>query len=95
MARGTVPHRRFIYVPGNLPRDIVGQIWRTIRPQETLVVIDDKDMLPPAAVSRVRQHHDGDIVVLQMFASHVPTPPAHGSALPSEGKDSAAGDGPV
>ncbi len=77
MARATVPHRRFIYVPGSLPREIVGQIWRTIHPRETLVVVDDRDMLPPAAISRIRQHHAGDVVVLEMFAANVPPRPEH------------------
>ncbi|HSP09141.1 MAG TPA: APC family permease [Candidatus Dormibacteraeota bacterium] len=85
MARASVPHRRFVYVPGNLPRDIVGQIWRALHPRETLVVVDDKDMLPPAAVSRVRQHFDGDVMVLEMFSARVPPPPHRGSAPTGEG----------
>ena len=80
LARGSVAHRRYVYVPGSLPREIVGQIWRTLHPRETLVSIDDKDMLPPAAVARVRHHHVGEVTVLELFASPVPEGPHHGPA---------------
>ncbi|HET9781429.1 MAG TPA: APC family permease [Candidatus Dormibacteraeota bacterium] len=78
LARDSVAHRRYVYVPGSLPREIVGQIWRTLHPRETLVSIDDKDMLPPAAVARVRHHHVGEVTVLELFASPVPEGPHRG-----------------
>jgi hypothetical protein len=71
LARKQVPHRRYIYVPGSLPREMVGEVWRTISPKETIVTLEDKDMLPPMAVDRVRRHESDGTVVLHMFTSHV------------------------
>jgi amino acid transporter len=71
MARKSVPHRRFVYIPGNLPREMVGEVWRTIHPKETVVTIEDKDMLPPTAVGRVRHHHTDAGTVLHMFTLKV------------------------
>ncbi len=76
MARKTVPHRRFVYIPGSLPREMVGQVWRTISPRETVVTVEDKDMLPPAAVDRVRRHAADGTAVLHMYTSKVIPLPA-------------------
>ncbi len=69
MTRSSVPRRRFVYVPGSLPREMVGEVWRTIHPKETVVAVDDKDMLPPAAVDRIRRHHSDGTTVLHMYTS--------------------------
>ena len=74
MARKTIPHRRFVYVPGNLPREMVGEVWRTIYPKETVVTIEDRDMLPPTAVDRVRRHTTLGGTVLHMYTAK-PVPP--------------------
>ncbi len=71
MARRSVPHRRFVYVPGNLPRDMVGQVWRTIHPRETVVTPEDKDMLPPAAVDRIARRRADGHTVLHMYTNKV------------------------
>jgi len=77
MSRKLIPHRRFVYVPSSLPREMVGEVWRTIHPKETVVMLEDKDMLPPAAVDRVRRHTTEGHTVLHMFTSHVaPLPEA-------------------
>jgi hypothetical protein len=73
MARKSVPHRRFVYIPGNLPREMVGEVWRTIHPKETVVTMEDKDMLPPTAVGRVRRHQTDGATVLHMY-THKVTP---------------------
>lgn len=70
-ARKSIHHRRFIYVPGNLPREVVGQVWRTIYPRETVVTPEDKDMLPPAAVGRVAHRRSDGITVLHMYSTKV------------------------
>ena len=67
IARKAIPHRRFVYVPGNLPREMVGEVWRTIRPRETVVTVEDKDMLPPSALDRIRRHHADGVTVLHMY----------------------------
>lgn len=80
LTRKAVPHRRFVYVPGSLPREMVGQVWRTIHPKETVVTVDDKDMLPPAAVDRVRRHSFDGTLVLHMYTTKMaPLPEAVGA----------------
>ena len=69
LARKTVRNRRYVYVPGSLPREMVGEVWRTIHPKETVVTVDDKDMLPPMAVDRVRRHSTEGGTVLHMYTS--------------------------
>ncbi|HXN92343.1 MAG TPA: APC family permease [Candidatus Sulfotelmatobacter sp.] len=73
LARKSVPHRRFVYIPGNLPREMVGDVWRAIHPKETVVTVEDKDMLPPTAVGRVRRHQTDAATVLHMY-THKVTP---------------------
>jgi amino acid transporter len=69
LARGRVPNRRYVYMPGSLPREMVGEVWRTVAPKETVVTVEDQGMLPPMAVDRVRRHTRGDTTVLHMFTS--------------------------
>jgi len=71
LARGRVKNRRYVYVPGNLPREMVGEVWRTVAPKETVVTLEDQGMLPPMAVDRVRRHTNGDTTVLHMYTSKV------------------------
>jgi hypothetical protein len=66
-----VPNRRYVYVRGNLPREIVGEVWRTIGPKETLVALEDKDVLPPMAVDRVHRHHADGTTVLHLFTNRL------------------------
>ena len=69
LARKQIPNRRYVYVPGNLPREIVAEVWRVVSPKETVVTADDKDMLPPMSVDRVHRHvHDGT-TVLHLFTA--------------------------
>jgi amino acid transporter len=71
LTRNSLPKRRYVYVPGNLPREIVAEVWRTVAPRETVVAIDDQDMLPPMAVDRIRRHTTDGTIVLHMFTSKV------------------------
>ena len=71
LARSQVPNRRYVYVPGNLPREMVGEVWRTVAPKETVVTTEDQGMLPPMAVDRVRRHTTDGTTVLHMFTSKV------------------------
>jgi len=71
LARSAVPNRRYVYVPGNLPREMVGEVWRTVAPKETVVTVEDQGMLPPMAVDRVRRHTTDGTTVLHMFTSKV------------------------
>ncbi|HUY75112.1 MAG TPA: APC family permease [Candidatus Dormibacteraeota bacterium] len=71
LARKYVPNRRYVYVPGSLPREMVAEVWRAVSPKETVVTVDDQDMLPPMAIDRIRRHSADGIVVLHMFTSKV------------------------
>jgi amino acid transporter len=80
LARNGVPHRRYVYVPGNLPREIVAQVWRTVAPKETVVMLEDQGMLPPMAIDRIRRHVSEGMTVLHMFTSKVHAQPASETA---------------
>jgi amino acid transporter len=69
LARGKVPNRRYVYVPGSLPREMVAEVWRTVSPKETVVTMEDQGMLPPLAVDRVHRHVNDGTVVLHMFTA--------------------------
>ena len=76
-SRAQVPIRRYVYMPGSLPREMVGEVWRTVGPRETVVTVEDQGMLPPMAVDRVRRHTTNGITVLHMFTSKMrPMPEA-------------------
>jgi hypothetical protein len=70
-SRGSVKNRRYVYMPGSLPREMVGEVWRTVGPRETVVTVEDQGMLPPMAVDRVRRHTTDGTTVLHMFTSKV------------------------
>jgi amino acid transporter len=71
LARKHVPHRRYVYVPGNLSREVLRDVWTTIFPKETIVAAEDQHLLPPMAVDRVHRHNRDGITVLHMFTSKV------------------------
>ncbi len=71
LARGHIKNRRYVYMPGSLPREMVGEVWRTVGPKETLVTVEDQGMLPPMAVDRVRRHTTDGITVLHMYTSKI------------------------
>jgi amino acid transporter len=73
-ARKQVPHRRYVYLPGNLPADVVRQVWTTIYPKETVIAADDQHVLPPMAVDRVHRHVIDGTTVLHMFTPKVRRP---------------------
>ena len=71
LARKAVPHRRYVYVPGNLSREVMRDIWTTIYPSETVVASEDQNILPPMAVDRVHRHVIDGTTVLHMFTAKV------------------------
>lgn len=80
MSRKLVPNRRYVYVPGSLPREMVAEVWRNVHPKETVITVEDKDMLPPAAIDRVRRRDCDGTTVLHMFTSKVVPMPAMATA---------------
>jgi amino acid transporter len=70
-SRRTVPHRRYVYVPGSLPRDAIGRVWAEVKPHETVVVQGEQDVLPPVTLERVRHRVHHGVAVLHLVSSHV------------------------
>ncbi|HSS60833.1 MAG TPA: APC family permease [Candidatus Limnocylindrales bacterium] len=70
-SRGRIQHRRYVYVPGSLPRDAIGRVWAEVRPHETVVVQGEQDVLPPLAVDRVRHRVHAGVPVLHLVSSHI------------------------
>jgi hypothetical protein len=71
LSRKHIPNRRYVYVPGNLPREIVAEVWRTVSPKETVVTVEDQGVLPPMAIDRIRRHTSDGTTVLHMFTGKV------------------------
>jgi amino acid transporter len=70
-ARGSIQDRRYVYVPGSLPRDAIGRVWAEVRPQETVVLQGEQDVLPPVALDRVRHRAHGGVPVLHLVSSRI------------------------
>ena len=69
LVRKEIRHRRYVYVPGNLSREVMRDIWTTVYPSETVVAIEDQNILPPMAVDRVHRHVIDGTTVLHMFTA--------------------------
>ena len=70
-ARKAVHSRRYVYVPGSLPRDAIGRVWTEVRPHETVVIQGEQDVLPHVAIDRVRHRVIAGVPILHLVASHV------------------------
>ena len=80
-ARHKVPHRRYVYVPGSLPRDAIARVWAEVRPQETVVLQAEQDSLPPVSLERVRHRVFKGVPILHFVTSHIrATQPARATA---------------
>jgi amino acid transporter len=69
--RKDIPNRRYVYVPGSLPRDAIGRVWAEVRPRETVVLQGEQDVLPPVALDRVRHRVHGGVQVLHLMTSRI------------------------
>jgi amino acid transporter len=69
-SRHHVSHRRYVYVPGSLPRDSIGRVWAEVRPHETVVLQGEQDVLPPVALDRVRHRVHHGVPILHLVSSH-------------------------
>lgn len=70
-SREKIRHRRYVYVPGSLPRDAIGRVWAEVRPRETVVLQGEQDVLPPVSVERVRHRVHSGVPVLHLVTSHI------------------------
>ncbi|GAC1653512.1 MAG: hypothetical protein NVS9B1_02940 [Candidatus Dormibacteraceae bacterium] len=75
MTRATISDRRYVYVPGNLRRELIGDIWKRIHPMETMVAEGDQEHLPPLAIERVRRHVTDGVPVIHLFTVRPHRPP--------------------
>ncbi|HEY8633609.1 MAG TPA: APC family permease [Candidatus Dormibacteraeota bacterium] len=73
MARKQIPHRRYVYVPGNLSSEVLRDLWMTIHPKETVIEAEDQQILPSMAVDRLHRHVIDGTVVLHLFTGKVRT----------------------
>ncbi len=71
LARRAIPNRRYVYVPGNLRREVVGDVWREVYPRETVLQQGDQDILPPIAIARVRRHVADGLAVLHLVTGRL------------------------
>jgi amino acid transporter len=71
VARKVTRDRRYVYVPGNVRREAVADVWKTLRARETLVVDGDQDVLPPVAIDRVRRTYQDGIPILHLVSGRV------------------------
>jgi amino acid transporter len=67
-ARKAIRDRRYVYIPGNLRREVVGEVWRAVRPRETVLVEGDQDVLPPVALDRVRRTYVDGVPILRLVS---------------------------
>jgi hypothetical protein len=82
IARKEIPDRRYVYVPGSLPREMVGEVWRTIQPRETVIAAEDRDVLPPMPFTRARRHQTDGTAILHLFTGHVVKVPRRTASIP-------------
>jgi amino acid transporter len=65
--------RRYVYVPAQEEPDGVRQVWKTIRPQDTLAVAGDEAALCGLAPDRVRRPAGGTLPIVH-YLKHWETP---------------------
>jgi hypothetical protein len=66
--------RRYVYVPAQEEPGGVRQVWKTIRPQDTLAVAGDEAALCGLAPDRVRRPAGGALPIVH-YLKHWETPP--------------------
>jgi hypothetical protein len=70
-SRDHVQHRRYVYVPGSLPRDAIGRVWAEVKPHETVVLHGEQDALPPVTLERVRHRVHAGVPILHLVSSRI------------------------
>jgi len=79
-ARDMVASRRYVYVPGSLPRDAVGRVWAEVHPHETVVLQGEQDVLPALALDRIKHRVQSGVPVLHLMTSRVRHEPIQAAA---------------
>ena len=73
-----VRDRRYVYVPGTLPREVVADVWRAVHPKETVVAEGAQEVLPPVALDRVRRRYVDGVPILHLVSHRAPVAAAGG-----------------
>jgi amino acid transporter len=71
LARKEIPHRRYVYLPGNLSSEVLRDLWTAIHPKETVVAAEDQPILPAMAFDRLHRHVTDGTTVLHLFTPKV------------------------
>lgn len=74
-ARKVTRDRRYVYVPGSMRKEAVGDVWKALNPRETLLMEGDQDVLPPVAIDRVRRTYVDGYPILHLVSAR-PVPAA-------------------
>jgi amino acid transporter len=69
LTRKAIPDRRYIYVPGDLPPEACGRVWRDVSAPETLLVDGDQDVLPALAFDRIKRGNVDGVPVLHLVTT--------------------------
>jgi amino acid transporter len=84
-ARRAIHHRRYVYLPGNLRTELIGDVWRHIAPRETIAAEPDQELLPAVAIERVRRHVGaGGRVIYHLFTTPLRRQPEAEAEVPAE-----------
>ncbi|MBO0701553.1 MAG: APC family permease [Candidatus Dormibacteraeota bacterium] len=78
-ARKSAPSRGYVYIPGDARREVVGDVWKDLSPEDTLVMDGDQDTLPPVALDRVRRTYVDGFPVLHLVSSRLKAHPPQAS----------------
>ena len=71
LARRAGVDRRYVYVPGAAPRTVLGQVWRDLRPAQTVMVAGEHEVLPAVALGRVRRRTVDGTAIMHMFTERL------------------------
>jgi len=67
LARRQGLNHRYLYLPSTAGPDAVAAFWRTLRPEETLVVAGDEDLVSAIPSARVRRTETGGTTILHLM----------------------------
>jgi len=67
LARRQGLNHRYLYLPRTAGPDAVAAFWRTLRPEDTLVVAGDEDLVSTIPSARVRRTETGGVTILHLL----------------------------
>ncbi|MBO0683098.1 MAG: hypothetical protein J2P45_08090, partial [Candidatus Dormibacteraeota bacterium] len=73
-ARRSASSRGYVYIPEDGRREMIGDVWKDLSPQDTLLMDGDQDVLPPIALDRVRRTYVDGLPVLHLVSGRLKVP---------------------